>query len=143
MADGPLPVVMDVMPGRGTRGILVPAIFALLVTGLAFFIFQALSISFVFAIQLFVIVFVVDILAPVVFTYVRLGKAQKIFPIVIAAVEAILVVVLLAALLVYQGVWISATGGLTVTILLTTASLAVGAATFIGAFVAYNWKLVI
>src|SRR3989442_1269827 len=102
MAEGPLPVVVDVMPGRGTRGILVPAIFAMLVTGLAFFIFQALDLNFVFAIQLFFIVFIVDILAPVVLMYVRLGKAQKLYPIIIAVIEAILVVILLAALLVYQ-----------------------------------------
>src|SRR5439155_13484741 len=103
-----------------------------------FFLFQALDISFVFAIQLFLVVFIVDILTPVLMVFTKLSQKHTLYPIAIAVIEAVLVVVLLAALLVYQGVWLSATGGLTMSILLTTASLAVGAATFIVGFVVYN-----
>lgn len=129
----------DIIPGK-KYSIWPPVIVALIMTGLVWVVYGYLQYNFSFGIQLFVVSLATVLVVPPLLA--RFGTTRR-FPFILALVQAGIISLVTALILVAQGFWITTDGTFQPNVLLTGASLTISVVAFVIAYISHKWDIVI
>ena len=135
--DAPVPIVFDVKPGPGKKSLVILLFTAAVMVGMTWALFGLFNVTFAVGIQLFAVAMLTGLIVPPLFAYFSISKyawAQ-------ALVQAGVILVGTAALLVAQGIWITGSGRFELSVLVTTAALLIGFAAFVVAYLSIKFKI--